>query len=213
MPEISLTILCEGQTEARFVSSILRPYLKERSIFVKSVELNGSPSLKQLKNQVESLRSQHRGHAHISTMIDYYKQRLLSNEQIIGRTPFERVQYLEAEIAQRIAHSNFLPYLQLHEFEALLLTDLNKLQFAFPDEDVTNQLLGLRKDLGNKSPEEVNDGENTAPSKRIAKFFPEYELSKPAIGPNIAKQIGLDMLRNACPHFDEWVTKLENLSV
>jgi hypothetical protein len=57
----------------------------------------------------------------------------------------------------------------------------------------------------------INDGEETAPSKRIGKEIPDYLGAKPTAGPIIAGKIGLETMRMKCPHFNEWLTKLENL--
>lgn len=62
------------------------------------------------------------------------------------------------------------------------------------------------------SPELVNDGIDTAPSKRIIREIPEYASIKASAGPIVAEKIGLDNLRLKCRHFGEWLTKLEALS-
>ena len=46
------------------------------------------------------------------------------------------------------------------------------------------------------------------PSYRILALFQAYR--KPLHGPIAAKRIGLDQLRAECPHFDEWIGKLEH---
>ena len=58
-------------------------------------------------------------------------------------------------------------------------------------------------------PEDINDNPETVPSKRIFKLFPEYD--KVADGPIIAQRIGMEVLRDECPHFNDWVTFIENL--
>jgi hypothetical protein len=69
----------------------------------------------------------------------------------------------------------------------------------------------LEKLARSTPPEEINDGETTAPSKRIASQIPEYEAVKPSAGPQIVQAIGLATVRSKCPHFDAWVKRLENL--
>ena len=66
--------------------------------------------------------------------------------------------------------------------------------------------------IGSLSPEEIDDGEQTAPSKRLIREVPAYYSLKPVAGPLIVAEIGLPNLRSACPHFDEWVSTLERLS-
>ncbi|NJL76090.1 MAG: DUF4276 family protein [Saprospiraceae bacterium] len=60
-------------------------------------------------------------------------------------------------------------------------------------------------------PEEINESAQTAPSKRIIQYLPNYEKQKSQVGPMIAEDIGLELLRQRCPHFNEWITKLESL--
>jgi len=61
------------------------------------------------------------------------------------------------------------------------------------------------------SPELIDDGHDTAPSKRIARLIPEYAGMKASAGPLIAAKIGLAAIRQRCSHFDEWLKKLESL--
>lgn len=64
---------------------------------------------------------------------------------------------------------------------------------------------------GFDSPELINDGPTTAPSKRIIAEIPEYAFQKSTAGPLIAARIGLDVMRARCPNFGEWLGRLEAL--
>jgi hypothetical protein len=57
------------------------------------------------------------------------------------------------------------------------------------------------------TPEEINERPEFAPSKRIIDLFPAYK--KTLHGPTTAARIGLETIRNECPHFNEWMNKLE----
>ncbi|MEM9217980.1 MAG: DUF4276 family protein [Cyanobacteria bacterium P01_F01_bin.150] len=57
----------------------------------------------------------------------------------------------------------------------------------------------------------INDGPETAPSKRIISLFPRYKRAKRTFGPQLAETIGLSKIRQHCHHFDQWVSKLESL--
>jgi len=59
------------------------------------------------------------------------------------------------------------------------------------------------------SPEHINDGRDTAPSKRILELCDDYD--KVMHGSLIALDIGLDAIRKECPRFDAWVQRLEAL--
>ena len=61
------------------------------------------------------------------------------------------------------------------------------------------------------SPELINDGEQTAPSKRIIDALPDYEYAKAIVGPQVAELIGLDVIRGKCAHFSAWLSRLEQL--
>jgi hypothetical protein len=60
--------------------------------------------------------------------------------------------------------------------------------------------------------EHINDGKETSPSKRIIEVLPEYEGRKSTAGPDIVEYVGLPTIRSKCPHFDGWLTTLENLT-
>jgi hypothetical protein len=54
------------------------------------------------------------------------------------------------------------------------------------------------------TPEHVNDGADTAPSKRLERWSGKA-YDKVGAGLEIARLIGIDSMRSACPHFDQWV--------
>ena len=57
------------------------------------------------------------------------------------------------------------------------------------------------------SPEHINDGDNTAPSKRIDDEIPEYKYMKASAGPIVADKIGLPTIRSKCKHFACWLSQ------
>lgn len=59
------------------------------------------------------------------------------------------------------------------------------------------------------TPEEINDGVSTAPSKRILAVAPGYQ--KVADGIIAARRIGLHAIRATCPNFNAWIQKMESL--
>jgi hypothetical protein len=107
----------------------------------------------------------------------------------------------------------FIPYVQMHEFEALLFADVAKMsetlrRIGGPD-DLGESLETIVRAAG--SPEAINDNWETCPSRRILGLVPRYR--KPFHGLVVAEQIGLNAMRRACPHFGQWVARLENLPV
>ena len=64
-----------------------------------------------------------------------------------------------------------------------------------------------------RNPELINNGPETAPSKRIIKAIEgdkrtHYNYNKPKTGKFVTKNIGIDELRSRCKHFNEWIEKL-----
>ena len=57
------------------------------------------------------------------------------------------------------------------------------------------------------TPEEINDSPVTHPSKRVEALVPGYE--KPLLGALAVLEIGLEAIRAECPHFREWLERLE----
>jgi hypothetical protein len=125
------------------------------------------------------------------------------------KDPYKKIEALEAAISIDIDHINFIPYVQLHEFETLLLVNPDRLLEMYPD--ATANVRKLKTNIGNTNPEEINESIQTAPSKRIIRFLPDYEGQKAQVGPLVAEDIGITQLRKKCPHFDAWISKLENL--
>jgi len=105
-----------------------------------------------------------------------------------------------------------IPYLQRHEFEALVLACLDELRALLGSPD-DQGVAALQSSLGTASPEDVNDGEETAPSKRLALHLPTYRkvLYGPMALELACEQRGLAAIRARCPRFGAWVKRLEAL--
>ena len=102
------------------------------------------------------------------------------------------------------------PYVQRHEFEGLLFSDVESfstLGVAEIDEACLGSLRRIREHV--QTPEDINDDRATAPSKRVEALIPRYR--KRLHGPLVAEATGLDRIRAECPRFDGWVTRLEVL--
>ena len=57
--------------------------------------------------------------------------------------PYLRVERLEEEFLKDIGSTNFIPYIQLHEFEALVLTDPSKLLDRFFEKNLRYEILKI----------------------------------------------------------------------
>lgn len=97
----------------------------------------------------------------------------------------------------------------LHEFEAWLFCDSTTLPRVInADETSTRAFAALQ--AGFDTPEDINEGQTTAPSKRIEALFPRYQ--KTVHGPLAAQGISLDRIRAKCAHFAQWLAMLESFA-
>jgi hypothetical protein len=117
----------------------------------------------------------------------------------------------QAELAIHNFDRRFvLPYVQRHEFEGLLFSDIEQFQWVMDgwDEQTRSQLQAVKADFA--TPEDINNSRITAPSKRILKIFGNH-YDKVVHGSMIASEIGLAAIRAACPEFNNWVATLETM--
>ena len=222
---IRLNFIVEGQTEEAFVNQILSPYLAGFEVWVqvRCVQTSRSRNIKhrggidsygKAKNDINAwIKEDRNSDVRFTTMFDVYG--LPTNfpgykDAKQSSDPYGRVKVLEDALGEDISDRRFIPHFQLHEFEALLLSDPQKLDSQFDNSTGIRRLVDMV--AGFDSPELINDGNNTAPSKRIIDEIPEYERMKVSAGPIVAEKIGLPTLRLKCKHFGEWLCKLETLN-
>ena len=98
-----------------------------------------------------------------------------------------------------------IPYVQKHEFEALLFADVQ----AFAAIDVPQQVILQLAEISSQfAPEDIDDRPSTAPSKRIEDLM---DYDKIVGGNVVALEVGLPAMRSACPRFNDWLARLELL--
>lgn len=214
-----ILVLCEGQTEETFVQRILAPHLQQfgkhiipTGLVTKKVKSGlefqgGITSYARVRRDVLNLLKDSNAVC-VTTMLDYYglPEDFPGKQTQQGKTPYERVEYLENAFAQDINDKRFHPYLMLHEFEALLFVDPNKILNALHQSPISVSFGNLNH---YNSPEEINEGAQTHPAARIQQHLKGYR--KPLHGPLIVERIGLPQIRSRCPHFDEWLKYMEGL--
>jgi len=218
-----LYLVVEGETELQFSRDVLSPHLELFEIALNSMmvvtnrKLNkkgGVVNFSHVKNELVQLTKQHTGtDVYFSTMLDLYalpSEFPAWNDAQKHVCPTKKVDVLEQAFKEVINDSRFLPYIQLHEFEALLYCDLSQLAQRIPNSE--QALDKLKNEVAGLAPEEINAGKETAPSKRIIKYVPLYEKVKVRVGAPAVAAIGLPTLRSQCPHFNQWLNQLEQCS-
>lgn len=225
---IRLHIIVEGQTEETFVREILADHLGQFNISTaaRSVETGrgkakhviyrgGLRTYQKVKKDLTLwMKGDQNADAYFTTMLDLYA--LPDDFPAFERakqyiSPYDQVRILEEALLADNQHPRFIPYIQLHEYEALLFSDPTQFDWEFIDNpQAIQELIDIASSF--VSPELINDTPENAPSKRIIKIIPEYEGRKSSAGPLIAQKIGITVMRSKCPHFDEWLQKLESLA-
>jgi hypothetical protein len=223
---IRLHFVVEGQTEEEFVNALLVNHLVEyNAICDARCVLTSRQGHRQFKGGVSRylqiqrdlrlrMKEDSNADARFTTMFDLY--RLPADFPGMddvegGPDAYRKVALVESRFSEDIADTRFVPHIQLHEFEALLFSDISYLQIEFP---AALKEVARLQDLAARfgSPELIDDGPGAAPSKRIIAEIPAYAGLKVSAGPRVAAAIGLPLIREKCAHFNAWLRRLEQLA-
>lgn len=215
-----LVVIAEGETEESFVNDVLSPYFVSIGMYnavqcFKTKHSNGGMS-KYSYLREDILHTLYEKDVVVTTMIDLY--RLPSDfpgfrEAESMSLHEERVSFLERQIVEDIAErqgqvfDNLLPYIQLHEFEALVFSSVTGVEAIFDKNEYKHlEFKEVIEEFPN--PEDINNGADTAPSVRLKKLIPGYD--KVLFGIGIIKEAGMEVLLSKCPHFRSWITKIKD---
>jgi hypothetical protein len=212
---IRIKILVEGQTEETFVRDNLSDYFANQDIFLTPILIHtsktgrgGVTSYAKIHNQVTKLCLSDPS-CYVTTMLDYYglPTDFPGKSAIPYNMPVSQIiTSLETAFSSDINEpKQFIPNLMVHEFEALLFSDISKFKETVTDngQDI-EQLFAVRAQFA--TPEDINNSPETAPSKRIIKQISRYK--KVIDGCTVARAIGLDKIRQECHHFNSWINRL-----
>ena len=224
---VRLHLFVEGQTEQTYADTVLKRHLANYGVYMQKpvliaharkkgkVHRGGGRKFAAMQRDIDRrLKQESSSDVFFTTMIDLYAlhKDFPGREEAESRhsDPYKRVMALEKSWFDETRDIRFIPFIQLHEFEAYLFVDVSK--FALFFDHANSGIFALRRVAGRvSSPEQIDDGQHTAPSKRIIEEFPEYEDLKPTVGPDVAELIGFDTIRTKCPHLDGWIKRLEEL--
>lgn len=214
---VNIAISVEGQTEESFIKNILAPYLFQRNIYIEPIMVvtkrianksfkGGMITFEKAIRDISKLLSPK--YDIVTTFYDYYGLNKDFFPESICRDTYKNIELIEQKMASHINNGKFIPYVQLHEFET----------FLFVESSITiNNLMDCRKDAvskvihsalkqANNNPELINNSPETAPSKRILKVYSSYQ--KITDGTNVCKDLGIQKIREHCPHFNDWLTTI-----
>lgn len=221
--------IVEGQTEQAFVRHHLAAHLAARGITMwaqlpgRVARRGGARAWEAIRGDVLRTLKERRGRV-CTTMFDFYAMppdwpgRSEAAEKPLPERGACVERALLADLAtcggEDFRRELFIPYVQVHEFEALLFADVGKLGETLAPicnhepEQLSKAFGQILAEAGGEA-EAINDHQETCPSRRIGGLVRAYR--KPLHGPIAAARIGLDALRRACRHFGQWLERLEAL--
>ena len=223
---VAVTVIVEGQTEQSFVKSLLAPYLGAKGIFMTPIVLSkpgqkgGDVRFARAKNDIAKHLKQ-RPDGYVSLLVDYYgigrdwpglgetqkqAQRGAPPQDIAAAICAATQAAIDKELAEYQSSERFVPYVSIHELEALLFSEPATLADALQIE--RQRVEAIIEECG--EPEAIDDSSQTAPSKRIEQLCPRFKKTSNGIA--IAEAIGIEKMRAHCPVFNGWLATLEALA-
>jgi len=208
----TIIIICEGETEEEFCKTLLSVYLQD-ICRVETRLLGGNCSWERIKDMAEKALKQQKN-ALVTTFFDYYgvKTKKFPNWSETIRfnkaNVRERIEILEKGMLDAIDSKlryRFIPYIQMHEFEAFLFNNIEIFDNNFATKDFNRKkLLDVLTDF--PDPELINQKKETSPSHRLMEIIPLYE--KIIYGNILAEMIGIEQIRKKNKHFNDWIEQL-----
>ena len=223
-----LLIHVEGETEETFVNEVLAPHLYPCGYAKVSARLVGNSRQRDRRGGIRAwgaVRNDILNHLKedpgclATTMVDYYGLPQIGAKAWPGREaaaglPFPQkaptvqdalLADICGELGDGFEANRFIPYVMMHEFEGFLFSDCERFGRGIGRPELTPQFQAIRDAF--ETPEEIDDSPVTAPSKRVKALVPGYE--KPLLGALAVLEIGLGAIRAECPHFRNWLERLE----
>jgi hypothetical protein len=225
-----LLVHVEGETEETFVNEVLCEHLYSKGFTQVSARIVGNARLRHRRGGIRGWDSVKRdivrhlrsdASVFSTTMVDYYALPQTGVGAWPGRAKAanmptaekaETVEAalnadIEAEMGGTFFPNRFIPFVMIHEFEGLLFSDCSAFSQAIGRPELEPAFQQVRQEF--ETPEDINDSPVTAPSKRVLEVIPSYE--KPLMGTLAIIGIGLRRIRQECPHFNNWLLRLESI--
>lgn len=212
-------IVVEGQTEQEFVLNVLAPYFNTKGVVSVTPILirtsktgrGGLVNAHHLLKTAKAFLSSKKKDIVVTTFVDFFRipKNMPGYEESMSLgNDLLRVASLESALGKAVNDPRFVPYIQLHEFEALLFSN-NKGFEEFFSTDQSKQTAAIISEFEN--PEDINSSPDKAPSKRILSLEKGYQ--KVLQGNLIAMGVGIEDMLAKCPRFSSWVSMLISRSI
>ncbi len=216
----NLYFIVEGETEEEFVKRLLMPYLYGRGLacHIQAILIymsgggHGHNNTEHFLNTIEPVLYE-KGEPVITSLLDFFRfpckqpafVACAAQPTAVGQVACLQAA-LFAAVQQIRPYPFFIPYIQLHEFEALLFAD--DVGHELHDPGIRAAVAAVIADF--PSPEEINSRPEYAPSKRLETIYNAHNqrYRKVADAVDVVELIGMDRLLDRCPQFKAWVERL-----
>jgi len=177
---IRVKIICEGESEETFVGELLRKPFLSKGIELTPILLGGSVKFQRIQLNARNILRQDKS-AYCTTFIDFYglPARFPGKSEASG-TSAEKAQAVCAAMHRQFSNAigenvarRFIPYVQMHEFEALLFSDPKNFAAGIYENAAAEKFQTIRDEFD--TPEDINDNTETAPSKRVLEVVARYD--------------------------------------
>jgi hypothetical protein len=219
-------VVCEGQTEEEFILNVLAPafYGMGLNLIPEMIETSpghkgGALSYDRVKRHLRNTLRQNSAPV-VTTLFDLYRldsgfpgfHASFAQPDLPGRLAV----LTQALHADTVAESGcqpgrFIPYIQAHEFEALLFSDVSTLVQVEPAWQAAAAALTAARAAA-ESPEHINDRPDTKPAAHLERELINPSYRKRRHGPVVAQKIGLAKIEAECAFFAAWLAQIRQLA-
>lgn len=226
---MNLFIYVEGQEEELFINRVLRNHLHDFGVNVQKPILAATSFRIGEDNEPDvtvggvtnyaAIRDDIRDHYLsgiiqpadvLTTLVDLYAlpKSFPGHQEAVAQDlrGGGKAAHIEQAWKGDIGEHNFFPYIQTHEFEALVLTRPTVLADWYVEH--LGSIEKLRIECASfRTPEDINETKETSPSHRIKAHVPNYVKED---GFRFLQTIGVPELKAHCPRFKAWLEQCEN---
>lgn len=193
-------VVCEGQSEEKFIKETLAPYFYSSNIYLTPLIVptsknhkGGGLSYDRVFNFIIKLIKQDR-EVFITTLFDYYAldSKFLDNVEH-NNDIYQYIKNIQEHFTKEIKGqcntNKFFSHIQPHEFESLLFSDITKIIKADAEwnKNLINELEIIIKDFDN--PELINNSQETSPSHRLKNIFSYPKIIKYCMVAKLLKKL------------------------
>lgn len=205
-----LVFIVEGDTEVLFINSSVIPYLYnlgfENPMNAQTIITNrkqhkkgGVVNYQYLKNDLSRVVAQE--NVIITTFIDFFR---LPTNFPNYTTDSTLIHQIESGISNDFNNNpDIIPYIQRHEVESLMFSELDGFDFVIDDPNKLNEIENILSEFPN--PEDINSRPEKAPSKRLEKIF---NYDKVVDSEMIFDFLAIEQIMSKCPRFKGWIDSL-----